>query len=120
MSEKSILLLNRTAPYGSHAARESLDIALTCGAFEFPVSLLFMDDGVFQLLGDHKPQSIGSKNLSASLAALAMYDVDQLFVCQASLAERGLSEADLALPATCVAAADIQSLIAKHTSVLSF
>lgn len=121
MSEKKkILIINRRAPYGRSNARDSLDVALTCGVFELPVSVLFADDGVFQLIGDHQAKGIGQKNLSATLAALPMYDIDQLYVCQDSMKQQGLSESDLANNPTTLDRDAIQQLIRDHDVVLTF
>ena len=51
MSEivKKFLYLNRKAPYGTIYAWESLEVVLIGAAFDQEVSLLFVDDGVYQL-----------------------------------------------------------------------
>ncbi len=46
---KSLLLISRQAPWSRPSAREALDVVLAGGAFDLPIGLLFMDDGVFQL-----------------------------------------------------------------------
>ena len=46
---KSLLVISRQAPWSGPSAREALDIVLAGGAFDLPVGLLFLDDGVFQL-----------------------------------------------------------------------
>ena len=56
-SEKSFLIINRKAPYGSSAARDALDVALTVSVFEQPLKLLFMDDAVLQLLPEHNAEA---------------------------------------------------------------
>lgn len=119
-AKKKVLIINRRAPYGRSNARDSLDVALTCGVFELPVSLLFADDGVYQLLGEHDAQGIGQKNLSATMAALPMYDIDQLYVCKQSLKTQGLEASDLANAPTAVDQDAIQQLIKEHDVVLTF
>ncbi len=118
--KKSVLIINRAAPYGSSAARDGLDVALTTAVFEQPLSLLYMADAVFQLLPNHKPQAIAQKNLSATLAALEMYDIDQLYASQSALAERGIDPALLLLNVTVLDDAQIAQLIADHDLVMSF
>ncbi|SEF92582.1 sulfurtransferase complex subunit TusC [Marinobacterium lutimaris] len=120
MSVDSILILVRSAPYGSSAARDALDAALTCSVFEAPVTLLFMDDAVYQLLKGQSPAGIGQKNLNAIQQSLPLYDIDRLCVAQSAMAQRGLSEDQLALPVESVDAAQIAELMAEHTHVLSF
>lgn len=118
--KKRVLIINRRAPYGRSNARDALDVALTCGVFEMPVSLLFADDGVFQLLGQHNAADIGQKNLSANLAVLPMYDIEDLYVCADSLQQHGLNADELAHTVKTVQASDIQALMRDHDVVLTF
>jgi tRNA 2-thiouridine synthesizing protein C len=119
-TKKSFLIINRKAPYGSSAARDALDVALTISVFEQPLSLLFMDDAVLQLLPAHNPAGIGQKNLSANLAMLEMYDIDQLHVCREALQQRGLRAEDIELNINLLDRSGIATLIKQHDQVLSF
>ncbi|RTE67773.1 sulfurtransferase complex subunit TusC [Amphritea opalescens] len=119
-TKKSFLIINRKAPYGSSAARDALDVALTISVFEQPLSLLFMDDAVLQLLPDHQATLIGQKNLSANLSMLEMYDIDQLYVCQQALSLRGIRPDDITLNITLLDSQGIASLIKQQDHVLSF
>lgn len=119
MSAKSFLIISRSAPYGSSAARDALDVALTCAVFEQTVTLLFVDDGVLQLLPGQAPQTIGQKNLNAVQQSLPLYDIERLCVCQASLQSRGLEPQQLLLPVETIPAERMAALIAEHDLVLS-
>lgn len=118
--KKSFLIINRKAPYGNSAARDALDVALTISVFEQSLSLLFMDDAVWQLLPDHQAANIGQKNLSANLAMLEMYDIDQLYVCRTALTQRGLRPEQIELNITLLDASGIAALIKQQDQVLSF
>ncbi|MBQ0756918.1 MAG: sulfurtransferase complex subunit TusC [Amphritea sp.] len=119
-TKKSFLIINRKAPYGCSAARDALDVALTISVFEQPLSLLFMDDAVLQLLPAQNPAGIGQKNLSANLAMLEMYDIDQLHVCSEALQQRGLRAEDIELNINLLDRSGIATLIKQHDQVLSF
>ncbi|WP_299203393.1 sulfurtransferase complex subunit TusC [uncultured Amphritea sp.] len=119
-TKKSFLIINRKAPYGSSAARDALDVALTISVFEQPLSLLFMDDAVLQLLPAHNAAAIGQKNLSANLSMLEMYDIDQLYVCQRALEQRGIRPDDIELNIILLDQSGIAALIKKQDQVLSF
>ncbi|SEQ74986.1 tRNA 2-thiouridine synthesizing protein C [Amphritea atlantica] len=119
-TKKSFLIINRKAPYGSSAARDALDVALTISVFEQPLSLLFMGDGVLQLLPEHNASEIGQKNLSANLAMLEMYDIDRLYVCRQALEQRGICPADIRLNITLLDQNGITALIKQQDQVLSF
>lgn len=86
---RSLLIVSRHAPWSGLAAREALDVALAGGAFELPVAMLFLDDGVYQLLPG-QPSDIEQKDLTANLQALDLFGVEQVFVARRSLAQRGL------------------------------
>ena len=92
---KSFVFINRKAPYGTIYALEALEVVLIAGAFEQQVTLIFMDDGVYQLTQNQNPAGIGMKNFSKSFGALGDYDVDQIFVDYESLNLRGLNSDDL-------------------------
>ena len=46
---KKFMFVNRKAPYGTIYALESLEVVLISAAFDQDVSLVFMDDGVYQI-----------------------------------------------------------------------
>lgn len=97
MSEtvKKFLYLNRKAPYGTIYAWESLEVVLIGAAFDQDVSVLFLDDGVFQLTKGQNTKGIGMKNFSPTYRTLGDYEVKHVYVDGASLAARGLSAEDL-------------------------
>ena len=93
---KKFLYVNRRAPYGTIYALESLEVVLIGAAFDQDVSLLFADDGVFQIKKDQDTnQGSGFKNFSSTYKALGDYDVNKLYVEKESLEERGLTVDDL-------------------------
>jgi len=97
MSEvvKKFMYVNRRAPYGTIYAWESLEVVLIGAAFDQDVSLLFMDDGVFQLTKGQDTTGIGMKNFSPTYRTLGDYEVKSIYVDGDSLAARGLTQDDL-------------------------
>lgn len=92
---KKFVYINRKAPYGSVYALESLEVVLIGAAFEQEVQLVFVDDGVYQLTKDQDTDGIGMKNFSKTYSALGDYDVNQIYVDEQSLKDRGLTMDDL-------------------------
>ena len=117
-ANKSFLLISRSGPYGSAQAREALDIALAGAAFNQTIDILFMDDGVLQLLPDQDPTGINQKNLAKTLPMLKLYDVANIYVEQHSLAERGLLGETLVLDCTVIDSGAAGRLIAAADMVL--
>jgi tRNA 2-thiouridine synthesizing protein C len=93
--EKKFLFLNRKAPYGTIYALEMLETVLISAAFDQDVSMVFMDDGVYQLKKGVDTTGVNMKNFSPTYKALGDYDVNKLYVDKESLSERGLSLDDL-------------------------
>lgn len=92
---KKFMYLNRRAPYGTIYAWESLEVVLIGAAFDQEVSLMFMDDGVFQLVKGSDTSKSDMKNFLPTYRTLGDYGVRHLYVDQASLEARGLTQDDL-------------------------
>jgi tRNA 2-thiouridine synthesizing protein C len=117
---KSLLIISRQSPWSGPGAREALDIVLAGGAFDLPIGVLFLDDGVFQLATRQDAKALQQKDLSANLQALPMFGVEQLFVCADSTAQRGLDPGALALEeAQVLAANEITALIDRYDQVIT-
>lgn len=99
MSEEGIIkkfcYMNRKAPYGTIYALESLEVVLIAAAFDQDISLVFADDGVYQLTTNQETDGIGMKNFSKTYSALGDYDIKKIYVEKESLDERGLTTDDL-------------------------
>lgn len=92
---KKFMYMNRKAPYGTIYALESLEVVLIAAAFDQDVSLMFADDGVYQLMKGQDTDGIGMKNFSPVYSALGDYDIKKIYIERESLEERGLSLEDL-------------------------
>lgn len=117
---KKFMFVNRKAPYGTVYALESLEVVLIAATFDQDVSLVFVDDGVYELVKGQDTKAIGVKNFSPSYRALEGYDVEKLYVERESLVSRGLSESDLLVPAEVLDSAEMAALMAEQDVVLSF
>lgn len=92
---KKFMYLNRRAPFGTIYAWESLEVVLIGAAFDQEVSLLFLDDGVFQLVKGADTSESDMKNFTPTYRTLGDYGVRHMFVDKASLEARGLTQDDL-------------------------
>lgn len=88
---KSVAVVFKTAPHGSAAGREGLDALLAMSALTDDIGVFFIGDGVFQLLSEQKPAEILARDYIATFKVLPLYDIEQCWLCAASLRERGLS-----------------------------
>ena len=119
MTPTRILYLLRQAPYQSSRAVEALESILVAGVFEQDVSVLFKDDGVWQLVANQDGARLGTRTIGKVVQALPEYDVSKLFVCDASLSQRGLIAADLVLSAAPLTITEQQALIGDQDAVLN-
>lgn len=77
-------------PHGTAAGREGLDALLATSALTDDLAVFFIADGVFQLLPGQKPDAVLARDYIATFKLLGLYDIEQCWVCAASLRERGL------------------------------
>lgn len=117
---KKFLYINRRLPHGTVYALESLETVLIGAAFDQDVSMLFIDDGVYQLKKEQNPEDLEFKNFSKTYRALEMYDVEKLFVERESLEERGLVADDLLVDVEVIPGSDVKALVDQHDVILSF
>ena len=116
---KRFMYVNRRAPYGTIYALECLEVVLVAAAYDQDVSVVFLDDGVFQLKKNQDTTGIGMKNFSKTYGALAAYDVEKIYVEKESLDARGLTVDDLVIPAEVLAADDLRDIMARQDVVIS-
>jgi tRNA 2-thiouridine synthesizing protein C len=119
-NDKRLLLIIRHSPYGSSLARASIDVALAAAAFDQAVSLLFVGDGVLQLLPDQDTEEQGVRNLGKLLASLPLYDIEQVYV-DAEAAD--LYHLDLTIAPVSAQALDRQAmsqLLLNHDHLMGF
>ncbi len=117
---KKFLYVNRRAPYGSIYALESLEVVLIGAAFDQDVSMLFVDDGVYQLKKGQDTKESDMKNFSPTYRALEMYDVEKLYVDKESMEARGLTPDDLVVPVEVLNTGQVSDLIEEQEVILNF
>lgn len=116
---KRFMYLNRKAPYGTIYALETLEKILVAAAFEQDVSVVFVDDGVYQLKKGQSTEEIGMKNFSPTFRALDGYDVEKLYVEKESLEARGMSQEDLIVDVEVVGSEQLKELMAAQDVIMS-
>ena len=118
---KKIAFVFAHAPHGSSGGREGLDAVLATSAFTEDMGLFFLSDGVFQLLPQQQPEAILSRNYIATFGVLALYDIDDCFICTDSLSDRGLaSGTELILDAGRLNSQQIRERLSYYDVVVTF
>ena len=116
---KSYLFVLRKPSHSGAYVQEMLDIILTTAAFDQKVSILLLDDGVFQLKKGQHPENVGMKDTSAIFNALEIYDVNDVYTEVESLQERGLKPKDLSLTVQEFYRKDIAGLMKRFDVVFA-
>lgn len=116
---KNVLVLSDSAPYQQHATRESLDTALIFAAIEQNISWLLRGSAVLTLKKAQQPHQLEQKDFTKAINMLHIYDVEQVYVCEASLAQFSLTSADLFFPATVLTPSEQQQLINTQDMVVT-
>jgi tRNA 2-thiouridine synthesizing protein C len=117
---KSQLVVIRRSPYGNSLARASLDAALSAAAFDQPVNVLFLGEGVLQLLPEQESAPIAVRNIAKLIASLPLYDIATVHVDAEALTRYAISSEDLPEGSTVLDNGAIRALIADHDHVLGF
>jgi tRNA 2-thiouridine synthesizing protein C len=115
---KRYLFVMRQLPHNSSRVQETLDQLLTTAAFDQFVSLLFMDDGVFQLKSAQASEFMVMKNTAAMFLSLELYGITQVYVETESLKARGLAQDDLIMPVQLLPRTAVNGLIQQHDIVI--
>ena len=117
---KSQLVVIRRSPYGNSLAKASLDAALSAAAFDQPVNVLFLGEGVLQLLPEQESAPIAVRNIAKLIASLPLYDIATVHVDAEALSRYAISSEDLPAGSTVLDNGAIRALIADHDHVLGF
>jgi tRNA 2-thiouridine synthesizing protein C len=118
--KKSVLVVIRRSPYGSSLAKASVDVVLAMAAFEQDVDVLFLGEGVLQLLPDQDSRPLGLKNIGRQLAALPLYDVSRIYVDAEATARYNLDMTEQILDTQQLAPSEIDQLMVEYDHLLGF
>ncbi|MCB1676161.1 MAG: sulfurtransferase complex subunit TusC [Halioglobus sp.] len=119
-SAKRHLVVVRRAPYGASLARTAIETALATAAFDQPVDVLFLGDGVLQLLGQQDSRDSGSRNMGSLLASLPLYDIETVYVDAESAARYGVNLASSPVAAKVLTPAQVHALMDRSDKLLGF
>ena len=107
MTRRRILFIVAHPPQRGALPRELLDALLVGAVFEQQISVLFLDEGVYQLLD------------ARGFGALPAYDVDDVFADKATLGRLGLGATNLAVPVRGLTRTGIRKLVASQDVVIA-
>ena len=94
MAECGVLVLDMPIQ-AKQLTREKIDLGLAALAMDWQLTVVFIGEGVWQLLNPQLEYSSKTKDYCAALGLFEMYGVDHLYVSSEDLSERDLSPMDL-------------------------
>ncbi|PSW19201.1 sulfurtransferase complex subunit TusC [Photobacterium sanctipauli] len=110
----------RSVPHGKAVGREGLDAVLATSAYSEDINVFFIGDGVFQLLKAQQPEAILSRDYISTFKMFDLYDIENVYVCAASLQERGLTSDDLLIDVTVCDSEALTSHLHACQRILTF
>lgn len=124
MNTPSCLFVIRTLPSRLTVQAEILDQILMAAAFDLPVSVLFLDNGVFtlkdgQIEAAEAGRDISDPALARRYGALACHDNVDLLVETESMEARCLDPEDLCMPVRMMRRSEIRNWMASHERIIS-
>jgi|AntRauTorcE11897_2_1112592.scaffolds.fasta_scaffold05538_5 tRNA 2-thiouridine synthesizing protein C len=118
--EFDLLVILTQPPLAGTAAKEGLDSALVSATFEQKTALVFLEEGVLQLIKGQQPDQLQLKGIQAMLKALPFYDLQAAYTDALALQKFGLNPDELLLKHQPATAEQLQQLIANSTNTLVF
>jgi len=118
---KRVAFVFTQPPHGNSSGREALDALLATSALTEDIGVFFIADGVYQLLPGQQPALILARNYIATFGVLKLYDIEQCYLCEAALNERGLSsEINWVVDAEILPPVALRQQLATYDVVLTF
>ena len=117
---RKVLLVIKSSPYGSLVATEGFRIATAMIAMDVLPQLLFIDDGVYCLLKNQKPEAAGLNSYFERLKTIA--DLVGLYAVKDSMTKRDLNIIDLeeSFNVKLLSMYDAAKLIMENGTVIAF
>jgi tRNA 2-thiouridine synthesizing protein C len=115
----NLLFIQQYAPHGTIKGQEVLDACLMGSAFA-SCTLLFLDDGIYQIKTQQDTAGLGVKDYSVSYGVLSDYGVEKICCRKSDLDQRNLTPQDLIIEVEVLDDSEIASMIAENQQVLTF
>jgi len=115
-----ILLVIKSPPHGSGRAAEGFRMATAMIAMDLLPQILFIDDGVYCLVRDQKPEAVGLTSFWERLKTLA--DLVGLHAVSDSMVKRNLRQSDFdpAYNVKTMSLNEATELITQNEMVITF
>ncbi|MGO2160604.1 MAG: sulfurtransferase complex subunit TusC [Vibrio toranzoniae] len=117
---RKLAFIFNSFPHSTAAGREGVDALLAASAYSEDISVFFVGDGVTQLLKAQQPDEVLSRDYISAFKLLDLYDIEQVYVCQRSLCQFGISTDNLLIDVTAVEADELTQKLTQCQQILTF
>ena len=119
MMADSMLVIVARAPYGLEDAFAGLRLALAMGVNGMKVTVVEVDDGVYNAVAGQKPEAVGMPSNVDATTELYDFDVS-VQVVREDLAERGIAESSLIDGVKVIGKDELKGLLEEHDVATTF
>jgi sulfur relay (sulfurtransferase) DsrF/TusC family protein len=115
----SMLVIVTKPPYGLEDAFAGLRLALAMGVNGMKVSVVEVEDGVYNAVAGQKPGAVGMpSNVDATTE---LYDFEiSVYAVKEDLEERGIADTSLVEGVKTIGKGDLKALLAEHDVTTTF
>lgn len=126
---KKILFIFRSSPYRCTKAQEGIDAAISASVFDHNITVLFMDEGIWQLHNHQQshgikleniPEKVERKNIAAQLSSFPLYDIQSIYADEKAVKRYAIPKKELILKPLLVSDKKIRDLIADNDVVFTY
>ena len=117
-----VAFLFTSPPYGSSRSREGIDALLAMSNYvaEEEILIVFMHDGVFNLLANQQARSLLQKDHTKTFKLIDLYELNHCYLAQESIIERGLTKANWLINAQISPITELFSMLSQAEKILKF
>jgi len=112
----NLLLIWRTSPFKINKACEILDLVLATASTAQNCSILWFNDGVFNVTNLNTTH-LTSRDISANIKALPIFGFSKLYACQKSCAKRNIKQ--FTIPITLLTNSQIKHKITSFKHIIT-
>lgn len=118
--KNKLCCLIHTAPYHSSRTAEALDFILAASTMTEQLSVIFINNGIWQLLQRQQPDHIKLKAYTRGFAALPEFGIDNIYLDDSALVQSQLKLDDLFIQPTVLTTAAIQHHLTQQDYIFHF
>lgn len=115
---KKVLILAKSAPYGTVFSVEGFLAAMAIASMDIPTNLVLLDEGIYCGLKDQKPEGIGHQPISEAFGSASQFNID-LFIHKESMEKLNVKK-DKMIEGELVDSEKLKGLVKEADAIITF